>query len=169
MVNIRMDDDTIEWLDKVGPTRSDAIRKCVSIVRREHKVATVQAELVSVSRLAGQRQAPDPDAPLSADLTQQQMVDDDGPVTTIRQEIADRYAEGVISRVQPLAGGVITDVPRGTIDSGVEMPPIDPPSAPTAEYLEMKEAALATEKASCRHPVTHRIGNGLCTLCGQTV
>jgi hypothetical protein len=165
MVNIRMDDATIEWLDKVGPTRSDAIRKCVSIVRREHKVTTVQAELVSVSRLAGQRQAPDPDAPLSADLTKQTMT----PIEEAVVQPVEMFHDEQNRTLPPGVSATLSHQTSAALGNGPPMPPIDPPSAPTAEYLEMKEAALATEKATCRHPVTHRIGNGLCTLCGQTV
>jgi hypothetical protein len=61
MVNVRMDDETIAFLDKVGPTRSDAVRKCVSLAQANFTVPVIQRELVSVSRLADQRSAPDPD------------------------------------------------------------------------------------------------------------
>jgi hypothetical protein len=58
MVNVRMDDEDIAYLDQVGPTRSDALRKTVAVCRRDHTVESVRSTPVTVSRLANQRAVP---------------------------------------------------------------------------------------------------------------
>lgn len=55
MVNVRMDADTIAYLDDVGPTRSDAVRKCVAVAQRDHSLESVRLTPVSISRLKAQR------------------------------------------------------------------------------------------------------------------
>jgi hypothetical protein len=128
MVNVRMDADDIAYLDLVGPTRSDAIRKAVVVCRRDHTVEAVRSTPVSISRRNDQRVAYTP------------------PVSTF---------------------STTTTV----LVSSPPMPTIDPPTPPTAEYLAMKEKAIANATSHCPHPIAARFGRKpgpvYCGECGS--